>query len=349
MRKLQSMPLAQRRFIFLTIFVGGLLLLVALFVLLSFGSLNSAARTQGRGLAAGVLVRPFAALPDDDAYPSSVAVGEDGTVYTGSFASGAVWAITPDGAEVTELPGTRDAIGAVWSLAMRPDGALLVLDVRDTDPRSGGGRVVRVQDGQIEEIAATADGQGFIAPNDLAVTPDGALYVTDGGRNEVLKFTADASGALTGRVWWAAPTAAAGGPRPFLSGLAYDETRGALIITDPETNTLYRVALEDGATEVLYEHGSREFPPGLMGAAVAEDGALYVAALGQNGIARVDAGTLDYIAGLFRGANDVAIGPDGRLFVPNFDQSALVVPLIAPQLPFAVDVIEFNAPPTPPA
>ena len=35
MQKLQSMPIAQRRFIWLTFFVGGLLLLVALFVLLS--------------------------------------------------------------------------------------------------------------------------------------------------------------------------------------------------------------------------------------------------------------------------------------------------------------------------
>lgn len=349
MRRLQAMPLAQRRFIFLTIFVGGLLLLVALFVLLSFGSLNSAARTQGQGLLPDVSVRPFASLPDNDAYPSSVAVAEDGTVYTGSFASGAIWAISPDGAQVTELPGTREAIGAVWSLATLPDGALLVLDVRDTDPRTGGGRVVRVAGGAIEDYAVAAGDRGFIAPNDLAVTPDGALYVTDGGRNEVLEFTPGDGGALTSSVWWAAPTPAAGGARPFLSGLAYDPARNALIITDPETNTIYRVALADGATEVLYEHGGREFPPGFTGAAVAEDGTLYVAALGQNGIARVDEGALNYIAGLFRGANDVAIGPTDALFVPNFDQSALVVPLIAPQLPFAVDVIEFGARPTPAA
>ena len=293
-------------------------------------------------------MRPFATLPDSDAFPPVVAVAPDGLIYTGSFASGAVWAISTGGAQVTEVPGTRAGIGAVSALAFLPDGTLLVLDVGDTDPRSAGGRVVRVQDGAVFEYATIPDDRGFVAPNDMVVTPDGTLYVTDGGRNEVWRFAPAADGTPEGQVWWTPPVAAsASTPRAFITGIAYDATRDALIITDPETNLIYRASRADGATEVLYTHEGREYPPGFDGATVTPDGTLYVAAFAQNGIARVEQGALAYIAGLFRGASDVESDARGRLFVPNFDQSALIIPLVAPQLPFEIDVIEINDRPTP--
>lgn len=345
---MQSMSKPQRRFLFLVFFIGGLLLLVTLFVLLSFNSLNSAGRTQGQALIPEVSVRPFATLPDDDAFPPVVAAAPDGLIYTGSFASGTVWAISADGSEVIEVPGTRAGIGAVSALAFLPDGSLLVLDVRDTDPRSAGGRVVRVQDGAVFDYATISDSRGFVAPNDMVVTPDGALYVTDGGRNEVWRFAPGADGTLDGQAWWAPPAStSADTPRAFITGIAYDAARDALIITDPETNLIYRVNRSDGATGVLYAHEGREHPPGFDGATIAPDGTLYVAAFAQNGIARVENGELAYIAGLFRGASDVESDASGRLFVPNFDQSALIVPLVAPQLPFEIDVIEINDRPTP--
>jgi len=348
MRSLQSMSVPQRRFIWLTFFVGGLLLLVTLFVLLSAGSLNSAARKPGTALLPSVTVREFAALPDDDAYPPAVAVGADGTIYTGSFASGTVWAISPDGSQIIEVPGTRDGIGAVSALAPLADGSLLVLDVNDTDPRTPGGRVVRVQNGAVTPYAEPDDGQGFLAPNDMALTPDGALFVTDGGRNEVWRFEPDAQGGTVGRVWWVAPAPAnADQPRAFLTGIAYDPVRDAILVTDPSTNIIYRVPLGDGSAEAIYQHGNRPYPPGFDGLTVMPDGTIFVAALGQNGIARLDGNELFYIAGLFRGGSDVKHDGQGRLFVPNFDQSALIIPLIQPQLPFAIDVIELGALPTP--
>ncbi|MEP7293048.1 MAG: hypothetical protein ABI835_14800, partial [Chloroflexota bacterium] len=100
----------------------------------------------------------------------------------------------------------------------------------------------------------------------------------------------------------------------------------------------------DDATEVLYHHGGRATPPGFDGAVVTPDGTLYVAALGQNGIARVEDGRLDYIAGLFRGSSDVDFGAPNCLYVTNFDQSSIVIPVVRPQLPFALDVIELAAP-----
>ena len=344
------MSTPQRRFIWLTFSVGGLLLLVALFVLLSFGSLNSAGRKPGTALLPGVTVREFAALPDNDAFPPAVATGADGTIYTGSFASGTVWAISPDGAQIIEVPGTRDGIGSVSALAPLADGSLLVLDVNDTDPRTAGGRVVRVQNGAVTLYAEPGDGRGFIAPNDMTLTPDGALYVTDGGHNEIWRFEppAEGSASAAGRVWWVAPaSASADQPRTFLTGIAYDPAHDALLVTDPGTDSIYRVMLADGSTEAVYQHDNRPYPPGFDGLTAAPDGTIFVAALGQNGIARVDGNELLYVAGLFRGGSDVERDTQGRLFVPNFDQSALIIPLIQPQLPFALDVIETGVLPTP--
>jgi sugar lactone lactonase YvrE len=332
LRNLQSMSVWQRRLVFFLIFGGGLLLLLAITLLLVSQSLNSGQRVVSVALVPDVTVRPFAALPGDDAYPSAVAVASDGTVYTGSFATGAVWTITPQG-DAHEIPGTRDAIGAVMGLAVMPDGTLLVVDQVDTDPLSAGGQVVRVRD---DEITVFAD-VGFVAPNDLAIDAQGRVYVSDSGTNQVWRFDADGA---NGTIWWVSPVQ--GDVQPAVTGLAYDPVSDAIIVTDPELNDVYRVPVADTAvSEVIYHHGDRSNPPGFDGVTVTPDGAIYVAALGQNGVARVDDGRLDYIAGLFRGSSDVEFGAPNRLYVTNFDQAAIVIPVVRPQLPFALDVIEF--------
>jgi sugar lactone lactonase YvrE len=333
------MSIWQRRLVFFLIFGGGLLLLLAVTLLLVNQSLNSGARVTSVVLVPDVTVRQFAALPDDDAYPAAIAVAPDGTVYTGSFATGAIWAISPDGG-VRELPGARDAIGAVMGLAVASDGALIVIDQLDTDPRSLGGKVVRVSD---DEVTAFAD-VGFVAPNDLAVDAQRRVYVSDPGANRIWRFDADGT---NGAVWWISPAQVdpEAETQPAVTGLAYDPVGDAIIVTDPELNDVYRVAVADAATEVIYRHDDRSNPPGFDGVTVTPDGSIYVAALGQNGVARVVEGRLDYIAGLFRGSSDVEFAAPNRLYVTNWDQASLapVAGLIVhPQLPFALDVIELD-------
>ncbi len=335
LRNIASMSLWQRRLVFFLIFGGGILALLAVTLLLVSSTLNGSSRVSSVALVPEVTVSQYAALPDDDAYPATVAVAPDGTVYTGSFATGAVWSITPDGT-VREIPGTRDAIGAVRGMTVAPDGSLLVVDQLDTDPRSAGGKVVRVAGGDVSTFADMS----FISPNDVAIDSAGRVYVSDSGTNEIWRFDADGS---NGAVWWQSP--AQGDVHPAVSGLAYDALDDALIVTDPEVNEVYRVAVGDASTEVLYSHGSRPDAPGFDGVTVTPDGAIYVAALGQNGVARVSDGALDYIAGLFRGASDVSYAAPDRLYVANFDQSSIVLPLVHPELPFAIDVIEFQNPP----
>jgi sugar lactone lactonase YvrE len=340
MRNLQRLPIGQRRLVFILIFGGLLMGLILITLLLAGQALNSSPRVMSTALVPDVTVRQFASLPDNDAYPAALVAAPDGTVYTGSFATGAVWAMDPDGT-VHELPDTRDSIGAVTGLAIAPDGAILVVDQNDTDPRSAGGLIQRIADGTVSDYLDSD--LGFIAPNDIVFDASGTFYVSDPGRNEVWRFVEDENGTPQGEVWWVPPIDESG-TRNAITGLAYDPMNDAIIVTDPETNKIYSIGVADGSAQIIYVHGERANPPGFDGATIAPDGTLYVAALGQNGIAIVENGDLDYIAGLFRGASDVEYAAPDRLYVTNFDQSSLIIPLLQPQLPFTVDVIELSAP-----
>lgn len=344
MQGISRLPLVQRRFVFFMIFFGGLLVIGAITLALVAGALNSG-RSIPVALVPEVRVGVLANLPDSDSYPAAVAVAEGGIVYTGSFATGAVWSVQPTG-DVVEVEGARAIIGAVSGIALLPDGALLIVDAGDTDPRSAGGAIWRLTlTGELTGYGEPADGEGFIAPNDVTLDGQGNFYVSDSGRNQILRFAMTEDGTEpVGEVWWT-PPAAPEGVTSAVVGLTYDALNNAVIATDPETNTIYRVGVEDGATTVLYQYEGGTTPPGFDGAVVLPDGTLYVAALGQNGIARVDTANnaLSYIAGLFRGASDVDYdAANNRLVVPNFDQSALVLPLTTPSLPFTIDYVEFN-------
>jgi streptogramin lyase len=356
LKNLRYLSLWQRRLVFFLIFGGILMAIIGITWILIQGALTGGVRAQGAPLIDGVQVRQFAALPDDDAYPAAVLVAQDGTIFTGSFVSGAIWRITQDG-EVSEMPGSREGIGAVSALALapEPDIALLIVDQGDPDPRTGGGRIMRLdgRTGAVSLFAEIDDERGFVAPNDIAVDAQGGIYVTDPGRNEVWRFTSDGRGA----VWWVPPPieqAPAGLTTPArrgITGIAFDPTTASLLITDPETNEIYRVSAADGTSALIYRHPLRERPPGFDGITVTPNGTIYAAALGTNSVARIEpigsegggtSGTLTYIASGFRGASDVKALDNQRLIVANFDQASLAplpVRLFAPQLPFALDVI----------
>lgn len=338
LRNLQQFPVWQRRLIFFSIVGGILVALIAFTWILVNQALNNGARVTAVPLNTQTVVHQFAALPDDNAYPAAVAVAPSGTVYTGSFSTGAIWAISATG-KVDEVPGTRDGIGAVMGMAVAPDGSLLVVDQLDTDPRSSGGKVMRVQDGTVTPFTDAK----FVSPIDVTLDAAGHVYISDSGTNQVWRFDADGS---NGAIWWTSPAQASGSTHPAATGLAYDATRDAIIVTDPEINTIYRIKVSDASTETLYAHGDQANAPGFDGATVTPDGTLYVAALAQNGIAKVEDGKLDYIAGMFRGPSDVAFAAPNLLYVTNFDQTSIVIPVVHPQLPFALDVIELGVNPS---
>ena len=123
----------------------------------------------------------------------------------------------------------------------------------------------------------------------------------------------------------------------------------ALLVADPDLNTIVRIPLSRGASELLYAYDpaleSQAFPPGFDGIAVLPDGRIVVTALDQKGLVllRGDGPYVgappSYVAGNFRGPSDVAALPDGRVVVANFDSLALAQPGVYPQLPFGLDVV----------
>ncbi len=335
-QRIQQLSPGQRRIVFWGLMIGGVVALVLLTVWLVFGSINSQDNRDSVSLTEGITVTRYAQLPDNDAYPAAVAVRQDGTVLTGSFKTGEIWRLSSDGT-VVEMAGTRDAIGAVSGLTVAADGTIYVVDQEDADPRSSGGDVKKIApDGTISPFVTINDIRGFLSPDDVTVDASGKVYVSDRGRDEVWRFEPDGSG---GVAWWKSPEVT-GATEYAPTGLAYDATGESILITDSSLNIIYRVSLDGATTEILYQHNERPNAPVFDGITVTPDGTIYVAALTQDGIARLDGDSLTYIAGLFRGSSDVDYSPTANaLFVTNFDSGALVVPGLSPRLPFTIDVV----------
>jgi sugar lactone lactonase YvrE len=337
-RNIQQMGRGQRLLVFILLFGGGLFALTAVTFLLLVISLNSTPRSQSVGLLDGVKAAEFARLPDDDAYPAAVAVGPDGMVYTGSYKTGVLWAINPADSKPNEIAGTRGKIGSISGLTVAPDGSVYIVARASADPRTSGGDVKRLTpDGKLSVFAKIDDARGFVSPDDVALDKAGSVYVSDRGRMEVWRFNPDGSG---GVAWWTPPKDDTV-KRYEPTGLAYAPDTDSIIITDGTNNRIYRASVADPTkTELVYQHGSRPRDPGFDGVTVTPDGVIYVAALAQNGIARVDGDKLTYVAGLFRNSSDVDYSPkDHRLYVTNFDSFSIAVPAVHPLLPFALDVI----------
>ena len=345
-KRLQLLPQGPRIVIFVFMVVGGLLLLGAVTFFLITTTLNSAPRQTSQALLETVTVAQLAALPDNDAYPSTVAAGADGSVYTASYATGAIWRISPDGASVTEIPNTRERFDGVTALAGRLDDTLLAVGFTASG-ESGVWAVYSVTAaGEIAEFGRVTDAQGFVSPFDITLDRDGGVYVVDRSRADIWHW--EPSGGA-GELWWSMltpPDNASEGnvERPAPTGIAYDALTDSLLVTDPDANTVVRIPRDRSGSQIIFRSSDARFPPGLDGIAVAPDGTVYVTALDQKGVARIapESTELAYIAGNFRGPSDLAILPDGRIVVTNFDSASLVQPGIEPQLPFALDVVAFE-------
>jgi len=340
LKRIQQRSKNQRLLIFIVAFVGIVLLLLTGATLLSLSALNSGGRVEAQALVPSVTVAQYAILPGDEAFPAALAVAPDGTIYTGSYLTGALWSIGTDGA-VVEIPAADVVLASIVGLTVAPDGTLYIVARSDPDPRIGGGSLRQLlPDGAIGDVAMP----NFVSPDDVTLDSQGRIYVSDRGADEIWRFDVDGDVA-NGSAWWTPPTLE-GIDAYEPTGLAYDAANDAIVVTDPLANTIYRVPVESGEAELLYQHGDRQFPPGFDGVTVAADGTIYVAALAQNGVVELRDGELVYIAGNFRGASDVDLAPDGRhLYVTNFDQSSIGqryqfgATITQPQLPFALDVI----------
>lgn len=348
--RIQQLPLWLRTLIFSAGIVVVILIFFILALLPILQSVTNPQRTLAVPIAENIAVEEFAVLPDDDAYPAALAIAPDGTLYTGSYRSGVVWIISPDG-DIQEKAGSREFIGSVSGLTTDSDGVVYILD--RVEPLQAAGAVIwRSVEGELQEIARFSSDplNGVILPDDIAVDAAGNIYISDFAPDRIWRLDPDGRNP---QIWWQPANAEDIAYETI--GLAHHPQTDSILVTDPLQSTITRIpttaADPQAAAEIIYSHPVSEEHPGFDGLTVTPEGDIYVAALGRNRVARLENGELFYLAGGFRGASDVAYDAEReRLYVNNWDQSHLQPFRLFifsidtnPRLPFALDVVTFNA------
>ncbi|MEL6408429.1 MAG: hypothetical protein AAFR81_28945 [Chloroflexota bacterium] len=348
----QSLPIRLLAFIVFILLVVGLI--VGITTGLYYFNVSNYPRVIPFAISDEVSVAEYALFDDEEAYPAALATSSDGTLYTGSYAHGAVWQITPDG-EPVELPATRDAIGSVIGLDIASNGTLYILDHVEALVTAGAVVWQYSPDGTLTQLADPPlnenDPVSMAAPNDIAVTDEGIVFVLDIALGHILRIdTIGAENDITR--WWRTPD-----ETYEIAGLAYDSTSDSLLITDAGRNAIYSipVSASDPATalETVYTDERTQSPPLFNGIDVASDGTIYTSAFGLNEVWRIDptSNSFTVLTSSYRGGSDVSYDAFADVvYVNNWDQSWLL-PVnfagifnfdIAPRLPFSVDLIELN-------
>ena len=119
--------------------------------------------------------------------PPPLAVAADGTLYTGSYQTGALWQIDTDG-KTHGIPGAAQRIGSVSGLDWA-DGALYILD-RITPLDAQGAIIWRYMNGELETLARIPPGRanGVMLPDDIAIDSAGSVYISDRDPPRVLRL-----------------------------------------------------------------------------------------------------------------------------------------------------------------
>lgn len=243
------------------------------------------------------------------AYPTGIAVAQDGTVYVADTDSHRIRYVRPDGVLSTIAgtdgpgyggdggPATNALLAFPEAVATAPDGVLYVADTSNHRVRRVG------PNGMIATIAGTGaagySGDGDVAtqaqlnsPSGLAVGRDGTLYVADSGNWVVRRVAIDGTIATVagdgdlGVDGDGGPATRARLAGPFGLAVAPD---GALYVADAHNDRIRRVGPEGTITTVLGGArrkgvGSSASGTGLVspyGVALAHDGRLFVADTGN--------------------------------------------------------------------
>ncbi len=205
-------------------------------------------------------------LPGDRVYPEGIAVDpRTGDLYAGSYADGTIFKMTP-GRRVAQtfLPAGADGRDTANGLKVDRAGRLWV-----TDSTSG----VSVYDTRSRRLLARFDVPGKEATfvNDLAITPDGSVYLTDSVRAVVYRVTpeqvtraAGGRGTLTPRFDLSGLLDPHGPDAFTLNGIVADPSGRYLLTPDMTGGDLYRLDLASGAVgRVVLDGGDMLHADGL--------------------------------------------------------------------------------------
>jgi Cu-Zn family superoxide dismutase len=194
------------------------------------------------------------ALPGADTFPEGIATDADGTTaWVGSAATGAIFRIDLASGQAAVLsPGGTDGRTAALGLHLDPFGHLFV---------AGGatGTVAVIDPATGETIASLGippvrDGGTFL--NDVAVTADGTVYVTDSRRPVLFRAHATAEGVGDLEPWLDLSTGPIADADGFnLNGIAATADGTALVAVQTNTGQLWRIDTATGAIQEIAVDG----------------------------------------------------------------------------------------------
>jgi tripartite motif-containing protein 71 len=262
--------------------------------------------------------------------PSDVAVAPDGTVYVADsyVADSGNYRIQRFNASGTFLGawGSRYRGDTIWgstsSVATAPDGTVYVAAQYDLYDHYNH-RIQRFSASGTFLGAWGARGSGdgqFARTSDVAVAPDGTVYVADSGNHRIQRFSAD--GAFLG-VWGSGGSG--NGQFNYPSGVAVAPD-GTVYVADTGNHRIQRF---NASGTLLGAWGSEGSGDGQFSrpadVAVAPDGTVYVADTGNYRIQRFSAtGTFLGAWGSegssdrqFNNPSGVAVAPDGTVYVAD--------------------------------
>lgn len=190
------------------------------------------------------------ALPGEAVYPESVTATADGTLFVSSFVSGGIQRVPPGGASAEPFikPGAH---GSRSTFGVMADEATGTLWVCSNDLSALGIKGPSEEPGSALKGFDLTTGEGRVSArlpgartlcNDIAIGPDGAVYVTNSFAPEILRL---APGSDRLEVWASDPQFHLNGPGAGLDGIAFGRD-GALIVTTFTKPGLYRIAVEGG-------------------------------------------------------------------------------------------------------
>jgi sugar lactone lactonase YvrE len=289
--------------------------------------------------------------------PTALAVGPNGNLYMADQTRNQILERRPDGTFMV-VAGTGEAgysgdsapaqeaeINRPGGMAFAPDGTLFFADegnqrVRAISP--SGIITTVVGTGTFSPSGFVSDGtpalHADVAPNDVAFSPGGQLYISTG--EQVLRLNAD--GTLSVVVGTDSPNQGiygVGGQATSASadgveGLVFDSA-GNLYFFGFDTKTVFVVQPSGVLTEPFGQQSI--YPRGDAGLVTAPDGG--VIAMDELSVVRLsptsDNTIITFYPGLFHGIsgfspNGIAVGPDGTIYVDTFygngytDRTAIV-------------------------
>jgi sugar lactone lactonase YvrE len=189
-------------------------------------------------------------LPGEQVFPESITSTQDGTLFVGSLGAGGVIRIKPDTgkAEVWIQPGAFGSRSVLGVMAHEPSNTLWVcsndltaIGIKAAGTASGSAiKGFDLKTGQGKISAVLPGGQGVY--NDVAVGPDGSIFVTNSFAPEILRLR---PGAESLEVWARDPLFASAPGTFGLDGIAFGG-ENAVYVSMYASGKLLRVGISQG-------------------------------------------------------------------------------------------------------